>query len=637
MIRISINHKLYNVEYKEQTIMQLADELAIKIPRLCYHKAIGAVSRCRMCVVEIVSENNRLAPSCSTVIAENMEILTDSEKVIDARRKALDLILASHKTNCLECSCAGDCDLQNYVFDFGNTSSKISYLSEYEEKNIHPLIKMDTAKCINCGKCVNFFKIYTKNPEMGEFKDKNGLVVHLLNDNEMLKSHLSGNIIDLCPVGAITIDNNYEKYRSYEVELRKTINATDAIGDKIIVKTKEHKPVEITAALDFIDDKTRFSYDALFLNRIDAPYIRKGEVLRKVSFDEAFEAIKSHLKLIMPSEMAFLSSGYADLESLWVLKKLAEKLKVKNIDVRAGFNYNIYNKKSYLFNLGISNLKYADAVVLIGTELETEAPTLIPLIINARVFKPKNLTEIKEINLDEFKTPAFIVGQSIFLRDDALAALDFIYKAAKNMKVIKKGRNAFNVLHLLPNTVGALNLKIANDKINQEQILLKVNSSKIKFLYLLNPFNIPDFNKEKCLMVYQGIHFNDLARKADIILPGTAFTEKKATFVNTEEVFQKTLKICAPYTKECLDDYKIITDLALKLNVNLGFSDVNMLRGEMEEFLNITQEEPQNVNDFKAKINFAQELKPLVQNYYDFGDFAKMSHNIRLIKNAFNS
>jgi NADH-quinone oxidoreductase subunit G len=616
MPTISINSRAHNVP-DGITIIQACEIAEIEIPRFCYHERLAIAGNCRMCLVEVAGGPPKPVASCAIQVAEGMQIFTDTPMVKKAREGVMEFLLANHPLDCPICDQGGECDLQDQAFQYGSGKSEYhEHKRAVKEKNMGPLIKTQMTRCIHCTRCVRFIEDVAGTVEIGAIGRGETMEIATYLEKSV-SSELSGNVIDLCPVGALTSKPYAFKARSWELKKTETIDVMDAVGSNIRIDSRGLEIMRILPRLneeineEWISDKTRFCYDGLKYQRLDKPYIKKDGILSQTSFDEAYEKIAQKIKSLKPSEIAAFSGQISAAEEIFALKKLLEKLDVKNFDCRlSGEKINPLNRADYLFNTTIARIEEADVCLMIGVNPRKDAP-----ILNARLRKRflskklkiaaigcnsnltydyKNLGDDAQILQDilneksDFSQvlksatkPMLILGNDAVSSEDGALILNFAKKIAEKFNFLQEDWNGFNFLSKSTGLINGLELGFAGTKTADE--ILKSSQTKLVILHGVD--DQIDFEKLKNkFVIYIGTHGDKAAHLADIILPAAAYSEKEAIFVNLEGRPQSTKKaIFAPgFAKE---DWEIFVELASKLEIDLGFKNFAQLRKSMlEEF-----------------------------------------------------
>lgn len=625
MTTVTINGKTTTVP-EGITIIQACEIADVEVPRFCYHERLAIAGNCRMCLVEVEGMPPKPVASCAMPITEGMKIHTDTPMVKKAREGVMEFLLANHPLDCPICDQGGECDLQDQAYQYGAGKSEYhEHKRSVIDKNMGPLVKTQMTRCIHCTRCVRFVEDVAGTTELGAVNRGEGMEITTYLEKS-IKSELSGNIIDLCPVGALTSKPYAFKARSWELKKTETIDVMDAVGSNIRIDSRGVEVMRILPRLneeineEWISDKTRFCYDGLRYQRLDKPYAKRDSKLVEVSFEEASVEVAKKVKSLQASEIAALTGQLSASEEIFALKKLLEKLNIKSFDCRLkGEKLNADDRASYLFNTTIAGIESADACLLIGVNPRKDAA-----ILNARIRKRflskklkvaaigcnaeltydyKNLGDNIEILKDildgksEFcavlqkaEKPMLILGHDIISGADGSLVLAYAKKIAEKFNMIQDGWNGFNFLAKSTGLLNGLELGFVGDS-NIAEIEKKVESNALKMLILHGVDDDLDFEKLKdCFVVYIGSHGDKGAHIADVILPGTAYSEKDAIYVNLEGRSQSTTKAAfAPgHAKE---DWKIILELAEALGVDLGFKNLSELRKlmalENEVFANL--------------------------------------------------
>jgi NADH-quinone oxidoreductase subunit G len=583
----------------------------MEIPIFCYHPKLSIAGNCRMCLVEMEKSPKPIA-SCAMPAADGMVIRTNTPMVEKARRGVLEFLLINHPLDCPICDQGGECDLQDITLNYGSGQSRYQMNKRaVTNKYMGPLIKTIMTRCIHCTRCIRFANEIAGVPEMGAlYRGEDMEITTYL--EQTLTSELSGNMIDICPVGALTNKPYAFHGRPWELTKTNSIDIMDAVGSHIRIDTVGREVMRILPRLnedineEWISDKTRFFYDGLKRQRLDRPYVRIDGKLQPTSWDYALDVVAQRLTSHEPNEIAGLVGDMADCESIIALKDLLLSLGVVHLDCRQdGTCHDAKNRCSYLFNTTIAGIEAADFVLLIGTNPRFEAP-----LINARIRKRylqnglsiaaigvnENLTYpyerlgdqasiLKEIldgshkichQLKSAKQPLLIIGQAALNRRDSREILRICQEIAEKYNLIQDEWNGFNVLHTAAGRVGALDLGFVPQKggLDLNGILSACQKDHLKVLYLLNVDEIPTSQFGSAFIIYQGHHGDASAHRADVILPGSAFTEKTATYVNTEGRPQRTTMAVSP-PGEAKEDWKIIRALSERLGYKLPYDTLN--------------------------------------------------------------
>ncbi len=586
------------------SVLQACEELGIEIPRFCYHDRLSVPANCRMCLVE-QEKAPKPVPSCAVPCADGMVIHTDTEAVRKARLGVMEMMLINHPLDCPVCDQGGECDLQDQAVAFGYDRSR--YTEEkrlVEDKELGPLVKTVMTRCIQCTRCVRFSEEIAGTPELG-LTGRGEHVEITTYVERALSSELSGNLVDVCPVGALT--NKPYAFTARPWELRKTesIDVLDAVGSNIRVDTRGGEVMRVLPRLneevneEWLADKSRYAVDGLKRQRLDTPYVRGADGrLQKATWDEAFTAIAAAVKPLKGHQMAALSGDLADVESLYLLKELMIALGSANMDCRQdGANYDVRTRAGWLFNSTIAGIDEADAILMVGTDIRHEAP-----LINARIRKrwrkfdlpvavvgakvdltypvsylgnsPSALKDLGAFGekLKAAKRPMLIVGAGALARPDGAAIQAACRQIADAYGLIKDGWNGFNVLQLAAGRVGGLEVGFVPQQggLTTHGILEAAQRGDVSFVYNLGCDEIDGASFGKAFVVYQGHHGDKGAARADVILPGAAYTEKTAWYANTEGRVQTTRQAVFPLG-EAKEDWKILRALSEALGKKLPY------------------------------------------------------------------
>jgi len=599
-----------------QTVLQVCESVGIEVPRFCYHDRLSLAGNCRMCLVEIKPGPPKPSSACTMPVGPGMEITTDSEKVRKARRDVMELILINHPLDCPICDQGGECDLQDQAVTYGADRShfhedKIAVC----KKTVGPLINMTMTRCIQCTRCVRFAQEIAGVPVLGKYHrgemSEIGTYVEAT-----FNSEISGCLVDLCPVGALTSASYMYTARAWELRKTESIDVSDALGANIRVDSRGNQVLRIQPRInddvneEWLSDKGRFAVDGLLRQRLDTPYVRRGARLEKATWKEAFARIAEVVGKSDGKRMAALAGDQADCESMVALKDLMTELKSPHMDCRQdGGAADPKVRASYIFNSGVAGIDQADAILLVGTNPRWENP-----VINARIRKrymaggvsiaavgPRvdltyphqhlgdGPTVLKEILsgkhafskvLKDAAKPMIIVGAGALSRGDGEAVLGAVRALAEKVGAVSEDWNGFNVLQAVASRVGGLDLGFVPGKNGRDfnGILEGASEGQFDVVYLLGVDEI-DMNRlgPKAFVIYQGHHGDAGAHRADVVLPGAAPTEKNATFVNTEGRVQQTnLAVFPP--GEAKEDWTILRALSEVLGHTLPYDTLAQVR-----------------------------------------------------------
>ena len=626
MPKLIIDGKEVEVE-NGLTLIQACEEAGVEIPRFCYHERLSVAGNCRMCLVEVKGMPKPLA-SCAIGVndlrpgpnGEPPEVLTKSQVVKKAREGVMEFLLINHPLDCPICDQGGECDLQDQAMAYGiDTNRYVENKRSVEDKYIGPLVKTIMTRCIHCTRCVRFSTEVGGIEELGAIGRGENVEITTYLEGAM-SSELSGNVIDLCPVGALTSKPYAFAARPWELRKTESIDVMDAVGSNIRVDTRGSEVMRILPRNnddvneEWISDKTRFIWDGLRSQRLDQPYIRRDGKLVPASWAEAFAAITQKVKATKPEKIAGLVGDLVSAEDMFAFKDLLTRLGSPNIDCRQdGCEIGISKggRASYLFNSEISGIEEADALLIIGSNPRLEAP-----VLNARIRKrwragnfpialigpsaeltydyeklgagPETLVDV--VNgphkfarvLKRAKRPMIIVGMGALSRKEGKAVLASVITLCNNVGALSENWNGFNVLQSAASRVAGLDLDILPGKggRNTSRIISGAKKGDIDVLYLLGADEIKCSDLGSAFVIYQGHHGDAGAHRADVILPGAAYTEKSGTYVNTEGRVQLARRAAFP-PGQAREDWTILRALSAELGVKLEYDTLEALRVAM--------------------------------------------------------
>jgi len=609
------------------TLIQACEEAGVEIPRFCYHERLSVAGNCRMCLVEVKGMPKPLA-SCAIGVndlrpgpnGEPPEVITKSQKIKKAREGVMEFLLINHPLDCPICDQGGECDLQDQAMAYGIDSNRFAENKRsVEDKYIGPLVKTIMTRCIHCTRCVRFATEVGGIEELGAIGRGEDVEITTYLEGAMT-SELSGNVIDLCPVGALTSKPYAFAARPWELRKTESIDVMDAVGSNIRVDTRGSEVMRIMPRNnddvneEWISDKTRFIWDGLRSQRLDQPYVRRNGKLEPASWAEAFATIKQKIKASSTDRIAGIAGDLASAEDMFAFKDLLEALGSPHIDCRqdgAALEPSIGGRAGYLFNSEIAGIEDADALMIIGSNPRLEAPVLNSRIrkrwraggfsigvIGADVeltYDYKSLGENPEV-LDEVlsgthtfakvlkraKKPMVILGAGALCRKDSRAILARAIRLCKNVGALSEAWNGFNVLHTAASRVAGLDLNLIPKKggRNTAGILTGAQKGDIDVVYLLGADEIDCSKLGEAFVIYQGSHGDAGAHRADVILPGAAYTEKSGTYVNTEGRVQMARRAAFP-PGDAREDWTILRALSAELGVLLGYDTLDGLRISM--------------------------------------------------------
>ncbi|WP_374830256.1 NADH-quinone oxidoreductase subunit NuoG [Paenochrobactrum pullorum] len=604
------------------TLLQAAEEAGAEVPRFCFHERLSIAGNCRMCLVEVKGGPPKPAASCAMGVrdlrpgpnGETPEIFTNTPMVKKAREGVMEFLLINHPLDCPICDQAGECDLQDQAMAFGTDGSRYRENKRaVEDKYIGPLVKTVMTRCIHCTRCVRFTTEVAGISELGLIGRGEDAEITTYLESAMT-SELQGNVIDLCPVGALTSKPYEFQARPWELNKTESIDVMDAVGSSIRVDTRGREVMRIMPRLneqvneEWISDKTRFIWDGLRTQRLDRPYVRKDGRLVAVSWPEAFAAIAQAVNATSGERIGAVAGDLASVEEIYALKSLMNSLGSVNTDSRQdGVALNpAFGRASYLFNSTIEGIEQADALLIIGANPRIEAA-----VLNARILKRYRqgklavgvIGERAELRyaynylgagaetlndvlngknefaqvLKNASKPLIIIGQGALTGENGADVLAASAKLAEQVGALSEDWNGFSVLHTAASRVGALDLGFVPGEGGVKAIDML---GKLDVVFLSGADELDMSAKDNTFVVYMGTHGDAGAHSADVILPGAAYTEKSGTYVNTEGRVQMSMRAgFAP--GEAKEDWAILRALSDTLGQRLPFDSLAQLRAKL--------------------------------------------------------
>ncbi len=644
------------------TVLQACEEVGVEVPRFCYHERLSIAGNCRMCLVDMEKAPKPIA-SCAMPAGDGMVIHTNTERVKKAREGVMEFLLINHPLDCPICDQGGECDLQDQAMAFGRGKNRFDENKRaVDDKEMGPLISTTMTRCIHCMRCVRFSEEVAGVPDMGAlYRGENMQITTYL--EKTLDSEMSGNVVDLCPVGALTSKPYAFTARSWELKHTESIDVMDAVGSNIRVDTRGAAVMRILPRLhedineEWISDKTRYVFDGLKARRLDTPYVRKSKKLTAASWGDAFKAVKSKLKGVKGDQIAAIVGDQADMESMAALKDLLASLGSTRIECRQdGSAADASVRGGYIMNGGIAGVEDADYLLIVGANPRLEAPTLNTRIRKAvRHFglKVGNIGNAEDLTyrVDEFgddasiltavlsgdheaaqklkaaQNPIIMVGQAALSGDDGAAIL----KATRDIAdkyCMRENWNGFNMLHNAAARVGGLDLGLTTEG-GVDSILDDAEAGKTKVVFLLGADEVNTAALKDTTVVYIGTHGDEGVKHADIILPAAAYTEKFGTYANTEGRFQRTIKATfAP--GEAREDWTIFRALSDVLGNTLPYDTLDQLRARIEKdvpgFNDLDVLPAAEWGDFGKKGDISSGgIAPAIENFYHTNPIARAS------------
>ena len=600
-------------------LIQACEKAGVTIPRYCYHEKLMIAGNCRMCLVEVERAPKPVA-SCAWPVQPDMVVQTDSPLTHKAREGVMEFLLANHPLDCPICDQGGECDLQDQSMRYGADRGRFHEVGgkrAVEDKNMGPLIKTSMNRCIHCTRCVRFANDVAGAPELGSTGRGNDMQIGTYLETA-LDSEMSGNVIDLCPVGALTSKPYAFRARPWELQHAESVDVLDALGSNIRVDSRGLEVMRILPRLnddineEWINDKSRFACDGLKTQRLTTPLIRRDNRFVPASWEQVLTEIGTAYQRLAPKENEFkaVAGHLTETESLVVMKDLANRLNSDNLalDQDQGSKpvaHGIDIRSNYLFNSKIFGVEEADVILLVGTNPRHEAAGL-----NARIRKQwlrsdlvvglvgqpfdstfefdhlgSSVSDLKKAlsgpwgkALQAAKRPMIIVGSLAAEHPDAKAIFEtvgaFVDKNADNFNTTEW--QGYNVLQRAASRAGAYDVGFTVPSPT-------VANTTPKFIWLLGADEISEADIPKgAFVVYQGHHGDRGAQLADVILPGAAYTEKHGTYVNTEGRVQMT-RAATSLPGAARDDWKIIRAASEYLGAPLPYDDIEAVRDRMEE------------------------------------------------------
>jgi NADH-quinone oxidoreductase subunit G len=610
------------------TLLQACEMAGGEIPRFCYHERLSIAGNCRMCLVEVKGIPK---PQVACGVAVNdlrpgpegqaPEVFTRTPIVKKAREGVMEFLLINHPLDCPVCDQGGECDLQDQAMAYGIDSNRFHENKRaVEDKYIGPLIRTFMNRCIQCTRCIRFSSEVAGIDELGAIGRGEDMEITTYLERAMM-SELQGNVIDLCPVGALVSAPYSMKARPWELRKTESVDVMDALGAAIRVDVRDRRVMRILPRTndevneEWISDKTRFIWDGLMTQRLDRPYVREGGRLRPSTWGEAFGIIAERFKAAGPDRTAALMGDLAGVEEMFALKSLMRALDVKNVDCREPHSPlgEVGGRAGYLFNATVAGIEQADAILIVGSN-----PRLESAVLNARIRKvwrangtpigvigenadlnypyqhlgagPDSLVQLLDGNgsfaevLQKAERPLIIVGQGAVARPDGKAVLAHAARLALQCGAVTEDWNGFSVLHTAAARTGGLEICALPGEggMATADILAAAKAGDIAAVYLLGVDEIDMAEFGDAFVVYQGTHGDAGAHRADVVLPGAAYTEKSATFVNTEGRVQMTRRGAFP-PGDARDDWAILRALSDVLGARLPFDTLDQLRAKLYE------------------------------------------------------
>ncbi|MGC2412851.1 MAG: NADH-quinone oxidoreductase subunit NuoG [Stellaceae bacterium] len=599
------------------TILQACQQAGVEIPHFCFHERLNIAGNCRMCLVEVEKSPKPVA-SCAMPVADGNVILTQSEKATKARHGVMEMLLINHPLDCPICDQGGECDLQDQAMAYGFDRGRyVENKRAVKDKDFGPLVATSMTRCIHCTRCIRFLTEIAGVEELGATGRGEDMEITTYVERA-LGSELSANIVDLCPVGALTAKPYAFVARPWELRKTESVDVMDAVGSNIRIDARGAQVLRVLPRLneevneEWIADKTRFALDGLTHRRLDRPYVRRGGRLVEAEWREALDLVADRLKSVPGERVAAIAGDLCDAEAMFALKGLLGSLGATSLDCRQdGAKLDGACRAGYLFNTTIAGIEAADRCLLVGTNPRWEAP-----LVNARLrkrhlqggFRVAAIGPALDLSfpvemlgdggetlnmmvagehpwaelLSGAKAPMLVVGQGALSRPDGARVIGAARAIADALGIVRPEWNGFNVLHRAAARVGGLDLGFLPGPGGKDVagILEGCRSGAIEVLYLLGADELDLADTGSAFVIYQGHHGDRGAARADVVLPGAAYTEKDATYINTEGRVQLGRRAVFP-PGEAREDWTILRALSGALGHPLPFDSLVELRAAM--------------------------------------------------------
>jgi NADH-quinone oxidoreductase subunit G len=583
------------------TVLQACEAAGKEIPRFCYHERLSIAGNCRMCLVEVKPGPPKPQASCALPAADKQEVFTASPMVKKAREGVMEFLLINHPLDCPICDQGGECDLQDQSIAYGKGHSRFQENKRaVTEKYMGPIVKTVMTRCIQCTRCVRFAEEVAGVEEIGALGRGEDMQITSYLEHAV-SSELSGNVVDLCPVGALTSKPYAFEARPWELKKTPSIDVMDAVGTNVRLDSRGRQVLRALPRInedvneEWASDKTRHAVDGLVRRRLDKPFVRKDGKLVAASWAEAFAAIAA---VGAGSSVAAIAGDLVDAETMYAAKVLLRELGSELLEGRqTGLAYDASSISAVNFNTTIAGIEKADVILLVGSNVRWEAP-----LVNTRIRKAvKNGAKVFAIGpaidltypaewlgddagligslpeavlhaFGEAERPAVIVGGGA-LKTEGLQAASLAL--VESLKLVREGWNGYNVLHISASRMAGLMLGYA-----QPGGIAAVAEKAPKLVFLLGADEVAADRFDGAFKVYIGHHGEKGAATADVVLPGAAYTEKPGTYVNLEGRVQRGERAVFP-PGDAREDWSILRALSDALGVRLPFDSFDQLRLRM--------------------------------------------------------
>jgi NADH-quinone oxidoreductase subunit G len=651
----------------EYTLLQACEAAGAEIPRFCFHERLSIAGNCRMCLVELVGSPKPVA-SCAWAVrdcrpgpkGEPPEARTKTPMVRKAREGVMEFLLINHPLDCPICDQGGECDLQDQAMAYGVDSSRFKENKRaVEEKYLGALVKTYMNRCIQCTRCVRFATEIAGVPELGAVGRGEDMEITTYLEQAMV-SELQGNVVDLCPVGALTSKPYAFVARPWELSNTESVDVTDAVGCAIRVDTRGREVMRVLPRInedvneEWISDKTRHQIDGLRVQRLDEPYVRQGGRLRPATWREAFHAIATKLRATRRERVGAIAGDLAAVEEMFALKDLLVRLGSNNFDCRQDGTAldPRWGRSSYLFNATIPGIDEADGLMIVGSNPRKEAP-----VLNARIRKRWRTGGLKigvigeraDLTYDyaylgagsetlagfadhpqaRLKRQIWLVGQGALARPDGPAVLSAVARAAVSTGALADRWNGFSVLHTAAARVGGLDIGFVPGDSGLTAAAMASGGVDVLFLLGADELEV----ESRAFVIYIGTHGDRGAQRADVILPGAAYTEKSGIYVNTEGRVQMGDRAAFP-PGDAREDWAILRALSEVIGSKLPYDSLAQLRGvlfkafpHLQRIGNITPGDPQDIRRLATRSGSMEKvpLRSPIDDFYLTNPIARAS------------
>jgi len=665
MIKLKVNDKEIEVE-EGLTVLQACEQAGFEIPRFCYHEKLSIAGNCRMCLVEMEKSPKPIA-SCAMPAAEGMNIKTNTPKVEKSRKGVMEFLLANHPLDCPVCDQGGECDLQDQSMFYGIDKSRFKENKRHvPEKYMGPLIKTQMTRCIHCTRCIRFATEVAGVPELGAIGRGEDMQITTYLEKAM-ESELSANVIDLCPVGALTSKPYVFEARPWELKKTETIDVMDAVGSNIRVDTYGWEVKRVLPKVnddineEWISDKTRYACDGLKNQRLDSPFIKRNGQFQKTSWEDAYSLIKLKINQTTPDKISGFTGDLTNMETQFAAREFFDK--ILNSNYLESRSENIFvdtsKRENYIFNSSINSIEESDFILLVGTNPRYEAT-----ILNSRIRKSylNNRAEIYSFgDQGDLTYPYKVISESNKALDHFLSGngdlynkfknsskpmviLGFSFFLGKSAKYFQEKLNSFqknyineefkdwkiiNVLSKDASTVGAFDLDIINTSDGYNKTLEKLNNNEFELIFLFGQDNL-NFSKKNEFVVYIGSHGDKGAETADIVLPSPAYTEQNGYYTNLEGKIQKAYKATYP-PGSAKEEWLILNELSKLIRNKVLFKDRNYLEDSLKNYLNTKKKHTLQSSENN---NFIEEqIKTIQIDYFYSNVIARASKTMSECRN----